>query len=71
MLLEDLGLDSLDYEKYIIKNPFNLLLGDDKVDNPTKKIVEEPLGIYNKRQIDFCLGGSYYNRLKSISQEKK
>ena len=34
MLLEDLGLDSLDYEKYIIKNPFNLLLGDDKVDNP-------------------------------------
>ena len=37
MLLKDLGLDSLNYEKYIIKNPFNLLLGDDKVDNPTKK----------------------------------
>jgi hypothetical protein len=25
---------------------------------------EEPLGIYNKRQIDYCLGPSYYSRLQ-------
>ena len=30
------------------------------------ELLEEPLGIYNKRQIDICLGQSYYDRLKSL-----
>ena len=28
------------------------------------ELLEEPLGIYNKRMIDYCLGDSYYKRLK-------
>jgi hypothetical protein len=28
------------------------------------ELTERPLGIYNKRQIDFCLGDSFYERIK-------
>ena len=28
------------------------------------ELVETPLGIYNKRQIDFCLGDDFYQRIK-------
>ena len=28
------------------------------------ELTERPLGIYNKRQIDFCLGQDFYNRLE-------
>ena len=28
------------------------------------ELKEEPLGIFNKRQIDYCLGESFYNNLK-------
>lgn len=27
------------------------------------ELIEEPLGIYNKRQIDYCLGSNFYNQL--------
>jgi hypothetical protein len=27
------------------------------------ELLEEPLGIYNSRQVDFCLGSSYFSRL--------
>ena len=30
------------------------------------ELLEEPLGIYNKKQIDFCLGEDFYKRLKNI-----
>tara|TARA_B100000886_G_scaffold339292_1_gene304330 strand:- start:2694 stop:3518 length:825 start_codon:yes stop_codon:yes gene_type:complete len=30
------------------------------------ELLEEPLGIYNKKQIDFCLGEDFYIRLKNI-----
>ncbi len=42
MLLKDLGLDSLNYEKYILDNPFNIHFGDEKVYNLTQKTVYEP-----------------------------
>jgi hypothetical protein len=72
MLLEDLGLDSLDYEKYIIKNPFNLLLGDDKVDNPTKKIVEEPfLSVDPKNKNPFNAEYDDLIRLHYLIQSRK
>jgi hypothetical protein len=29
------------------------------------ELTERPLGIYNKRQIDFCLGKEFYNRRSS------
>jgi hypothetical protein len=28
------------------------------------ELLEEPLGVYNKRQIDYCLGADYYSRLQ-------
>ena len=31
------------------------------------ELQELPLGIYNKRMIDFCLGDDYYNRLNISS----
>jgi len=29
------------------------------------ELLEEPLGIFNKRQIDFCLGDQFYKRMRS------
>lgn len=29
------------------------------------ELIEEPLGIYNKRQIDFCLGPDFYTRIQT------
>jgi hypothetical protein len=31
------------------------------------ELLEEPLGVYNQRQIDICLGKSYYERLKKFT----
>jgi len=42
MLLKDLGLDSLDSQKYILENPFNRHLGDEVVSNTTQKIIYDP-----------------------------
>ena len=28
------------------------------------ELLEKPLGVYNKRQIDYCLGADYYVRLE-------
>lgn len=34
------------------------------------ELVEEPLGIFNKRQIDFCLGAPYFERLSDMKKAK-
>jgi hypothetical protein len=38
---------------------------DEASDQHFFELSETPLGIYNRRQIDFCLGESFYNRLGS------
>lgn len=38
---------------------------DQEWDQHFFELQEEPLGIYNKRMIDFCLGDTYYSRLYS------
>ncbi len=38
---------------------------DDKFDQHFFELCEKPLGIYNKRQIEFCLGKKYFFRLKN------
>tara|TARA_Y100000768_G_scaffold388258_1_gene383081 strand:- start:341 stop:1225 length:885 start_codon:yes stop_codon:yes gene_type:complete len=43
---------------------------DQKADQHYFELVEEPLGIYNKRQIDFCLGASYFDRLSEMKKAK-
>jgi len=43
---------------------------DQESDQHYFELVEEPLGIYNKRQIDFCLGSSYFDRLSEIKRAK-
>ena len=37
---------------------------DEVFDQHFFELVETPLGIYNKRQIDFCLGNDFYQRIK-------
>lgn len=37
---------------------------DAKADQHYFELLEEPLGIYNRRQIEFCLGDRYFVRLK-------
>ena len=39
---------------------------DEENDQHFFELCEKPLGIFNKRQIDFCLGASYYKRLSNI-----
>lgn len=34
------------------------------------ELVEEPLGIYNKRKIDFCLGSEFYDRVQRFRSSK-
>ena len=36
---------------------------DERSDQHYFELVEKPLGIYNKRQIDFCLGNDFYKRI--------
>ena len=36
---------------------------EEKFDQHFFELVEPPLGIYNKRQIDFCLGNDFYQRI--------
>ena len=43
---------------------------DQEADQHYFELVEEPLGIYNKRQIDFCLGLSYFDRLSEMKKAK-
>jgi len=38
---------------------------DEEVDQHYFELSENPLGIYNRRQINFCLGEGYYRRLKA------
>ena len=35
----------------------------DEFDQHFFELTEQPLGVYNKRQIDFCLGDSFYDRI--------
>ena len=37
---------------------------DEEADQHYFELLEEPLGIYNLRQINFCLGDTYFHRLK-------
>ena len=37
-----------------------------KYDQHYFELLEKPLGIYNKKQIDFCLGKDFYSRLVNI-----
>ena len=37
---------------------------DEVFDQHYFELVETPLGIYNKRQIDYCLGNDFYQRIK-------
>jgi hypothetical protein len=32
------------------------------------ELTERPLGVYNKRQIDFCLGEEFYNKLPNVDR---
>lgn len=43
---------------------------DQEADQHYFELVEEPLGIYNKRQIEFCLGVSYFDRLSEMKKAK-
>ncbi len=43
---------------------------DQEADQHYFELVEEPLGIYNKRQLDFCLGASYFGRLSEMINAK-
>ena len=36
---------------------------DAEIDQHYFELLEEPLGIYNKRQLEFCLGSAYFSRL--------
>ena len=38
---------------------------DSSSDQHFFELIEEPLGIYNRKQIQFCLGQSYFERLKA------
>ena len=38
-----------------------------EMDQSFFELIEEPLGIYNKRQIDYCLGDDFYERVKKGS----
>jgi hypothetical protein len=38
---------------------------DENADQHYFELNEKPLGIYNRRQIDFCLGETYYTRLRN------
>ena len=40
-------------------------LYEEKFDQHYFELIEEPLGIYNKKQIDFCLGEDFYKRLNN------
>lgn len=43
---------------------------DHEFDQHFFELLEEPLGIYNKTQIEFCLGNSYFQRLKDFQNSK-
>lgn len=43
---------------------------DQEADQHYFELVEEPLGIYNKRQLYFCLGSSYFERLSEMIKAK-
>ena len=43
---------------------------DPKADQHYFELVEEPLGIYNKRQIEICLDMSYFDRLSDMKNAK-
>jgi hypothetical protein len=43
---------------------------DQEADQHYFELVEEPLGIYNKRQLEFCLGESYFDRLSEMKKAK-
>ena len=43
---------------------------DEEWDQHFFELQEKPLGIYNKRQIDFCLGLSYFDRLSEMKKAK-
>ena len=36
---------------------------NERYDQHYFELTEEPLGIYNKRQINYCLGEAYFSRL--------
>lgn len=40
---------------------------DELLDHSYFELLENPLGIYNRRQIDYCLGPDYYSRLSKHS----
>jgi len=44
---------------------------DSNADQHYFELNEDPLGIYNRKQIDFCIGDKYYTRLKKIDYRKK
>jgi hypothetical protein len=45
---------------------------DKNADQHYFELSEDPVGVYNKKQINFCLGNSFYHRLKKrISSNKK
>ena len=43
---------------------------DQECDQHYFELVEEPLGIFNRRQIDFCLGMPYFERLDEMAKLK-
>ena len=43
---------------------------DQDADQHYFELVEEPLGIYNKRQLEFCLGSSFFERLDEMNKAK-
>ena len=43
---------------------------DQKADQHYFELVEAPLGIYNDRQLEFCLGTPYFDRLSQITEFK-
>lgn len=43
---------------------------DHETDQHYFELVEEPLGIYNRRQLEFCLGSRYFERLNEMNKAK-
>jgi hypothetical protein len=42
----------------------------EKYDQHYFELLEKPLGIYNKKQIDFCLGKAFYSRILNLHKSK-
>ena len=40
---------------------------DSQADQNYFELSEKPLGVYNERQINFCLGDSFFERLKEFN----